>query len=316
MVVVVSHVMALLSSALSGKAAAEGDDDGGQCRCWRDGDGGGGQAAAGCCVCISGFREGEEVRRLPCGHAFHRDCVDRWLALYCRRRTCPLCRLHVGGAVVAAAVAGLDELQLGDDLVIWFSSLFVATYEYEIKCRSLPVLVVEHNGMVAESKVFAMGCAEVRRGEKWRRQKLWQRMIWRQREETDLRIMRDDVFRSMPTMVTSPTVATVPIQAIAATTASRPRATTVTSPTETKVVAGVTAVAVIHPVIGRPGSGGGGSIRRGRRRGMRRRSGIRRGYKCGGGSHLFKNHQRQRRWVLVAVAVTASASRHAKGQQM
>jgi hypothetical protein len=79
-------------------------------------------------VCISGFRDGEEVRRLPCGHAFHRDCVDRWLALYCRRRTCPLCRLHVGGAVVAAAVAGLDELQLGDDLVIWFSSLFVAGF--------------------------------------------------------------------------------------------------------------------------------------------------------------------------------------------
>uniref|UniRef100_A0A0E0DCK3 RING-type domain-containing protein n=1 Tax=Oryza meridionalis TaxID=40149 RepID=A0A0E0DCK3_9ORYZ len=135
MVVVVSHVMALLSSALSGKkAAAEGDDgdDGGQCRCWRDGGvGGGGQAAAAaawCCVCISGFRDGEEVRRLPCGHAFHRDCVDRWLALYCRRRTCPLCRLHVGGAVVAAAVAGLDELQLGDDLVIWFSSLFVAGF--------------------------------------------------------------------------------------------------------------------------------------------------------------------------------------------
>ncbi|KAF0929720.1 hypothetical protein E2562_024413 [Oryza meyeriana var. granulata] len=123
MVVVVSHVMALLASALSGKAAAGGGGDDGQCRCWRDGDGG----HAGCCVCISRFRDGEEVRRLPCGHAFHRDCVDRWLALYCRR-TCPLCRLHVGGAVVAAAVAGLDDLQLGDDLVIWFSSLFVAGF--------------------------------------------------------------------------------------------------------------------------------------------------------------------------------------------
>lgn len=81
-----------------------------------------------CSVCLSRIRVGEATRRLPCRHAFHRDCVDRWLALYCRRRTCPLCRLHVGGAVVAAAVAGLDELQLGDDLVIWFSSLFVAGF--------------------------------------------------------------------------------------------------------------------------------------------------------------------------------------------
>ncbi|KAG8088537.1 hypothetical protein GUJ93_ZPchr0010g10878 [Zizania palustris] len=126
-----SHVMALLSSALSGSdgrvarkaSAGESEDgEGGQCRCWRNGDGGQQSSAAGCCVCISRFCDGEEVRRLPCGHAFHRDCVDRWLALC--RRTCPLCRLHVGGSGVVAA--GMDELHLGNDLVIWFSSLFIA----------------------------------------------------------------------------------------------------------------------------------------------------------------------------------------------
>lgn len=130
MVVVVSHVMALLSSALSGKKAAaegDGDDDGGQCRCWRDGDGvGGGQAAAaGCCVCISGFRDGEEVRRLPCGHAFHRDCVDRWL-LSCRR-TCPLCRVYVvvDGNKPGVAAKHTGEPPLAEDMVIWFSAMLV-----------------------------------------------------------------------------------------------------------------------------------------------------------------------------------------------
>ena len=31
--------------------------------------------------------------RLPCGHAFHRECAEEWLTN--RRRTCPLCREEV-----------------------------------------------------------------------------------------------------------------------------------------------------------------------------------------------------------------------------
>ena len=119
--VTVSQVVALLSSALSGggmevgtKVAADGER-------WRH-RGGHDRAAGYCCVCISACRDGEEIRSLPCGHAFHRDCVDRWLARC--RRTCPLCRLHVGGGAVG--LAGEEQHQLSEDLVIWFSSLFVA----------------------------------------------------------------------------------------------------------------------------------------------------------------------------------------------
>ena len=128
--VTVSQVVALLSSALSGAEAAAGGGmemevgakvaAGGER--WRR-RGGHDRAAAGyCCVCISACRDGEEIRSLPCGHAFHRDCVDRWLARC--RRTCPLCRLHVGGGDVG--LAGEEQHQLSEDLVIWFSSLFVA----------------------------------------------------------------------------------------------------------------------------------------------------------------------------------------------
>ena len=35
---------------------------------------------------------GAEVRALPCGHAYHRKCVDKWLI---RRRKCPLCKLDI-----------------------------------------------------------------------------------------------------------------------------------------------------------------------------------------------------------------------------
>ncbi|KAF8722919.1 hypothetical protein HU200_022057 [Digitaria exilis] len=122
--VTVSQVVALLSSALS-DAEAAGER-------WRrcgghEHDHTPVRSAVGyCCVCISACRDGEEIRRLPCGHDFHRDCVDRWLARCCRR-TCPLCRTRVGGG--AAAALGLvdeEEHQLSEDLVIWFSSLFVA----------------------------------------------------------------------------------------------------------------------------------------------------------------------------------------------
>ena len=128
--VTVSQLVALLSSALSGAEAAGGGSmemevgakvaAGGER--WRR-RGGHDRAAAGyCCVCISACRDGEEIRSLPCGHAFHRDCVDRWLARC--RRTCPLCRLHVGAGAVG--LAGEEQHQLSEDLVIWFSSLFVA----------------------------------------------------------------------------------------------------------------------------------------------------------------------------------------------
>lgn len=42
-----------------------------------------------CVVCFSNFKVGEQVRRLPCAHLFHRMCIDRWLR---NSQCCPLCR--------------------------------------------------------------------------------------------------------------------------------------------------------------------------------------------------------------------------------
>ncbi|KAJ1290589.1 hypothetical protein BS78_02G255800 [Paspalum vaginatum] len=61
-------------------------------------------AAAECAVCLGEYAGGEEVRVLPaCRHAFHRECVDRWL-LARAPPTCPVCR-----ARVAAHHEGADD---------------------------------------------------------------------------------------------------------------------------------------------------------------------------------------------------------------
>ncbi|KAL3738437.1 hypothetical protein ACJRO7_019901 [Eucalyptus globulus] len=45
----------------------------------------------GCAVCLSSIEERDEVRELSnCSHAFHRECLDRWVDH--NRVTCPLCR--------------------------------------------------------------------------------------------------------------------------------------------------------------------------------------------------------------------------------
>ncbi|KAG9444871.1 hypothetical protein H6P81_016211 [Aristolochia fimbriata] len=43
-----------------------------------------------CAVCLSEFKEGEEVLDLPhCAHFFHAPCIDTWLSSH---STCPICR--------------------------------------------------------------------------------------------------------------------------------------------------------------------------------------------------------------------------------
>ena len=46
-----------------------------------------------CAVCLGAAAEGEPARQLPgCGHAFHAQCIDVWLA---SQASCPVCRAVV-----------------------------------------------------------------------------------------------------------------------------------------------------------------------------------------------------------------------------
>ncbi|KAI8913414.1 hypothetical protein EDD86DRAFT_200504 [Gorgonomyces haynaldii] len=41
-----------------------------------------------CACCLCDYEHDDILRVLPCGHRFHKDCVDNWLL---RKRTCPAC---------------------------------------------------------------------------------------------------------------------------------------------------------------------------------------------------------------------------------
>ena len=41
--------------------------------------GDGGPPLDACLVCLEVYREGDVLKELPCGHAFHLQCIDAWL---------------------------------------------------------------------------------------------------------------------------------------------------------------------------------------------------------------------------------------------
>lgn len=50
---------------------------------------------ATCAICLSDYEEDEVVRFLPCGHHYHRNCVDKWLIT---NKACPFCKHNVDEA--------------------------------------------------------------------------------------------------------------------------------------------------------------------------------------------------------------------------
>lgn len=48
-----------------------------------------------CAICLVEYEDGESVKRLPCTHSFHTECVDRWLKV---NRICPLCTQSIRGS--------------------------------------------------------------------------------------------------------------------------------------------------------------------------------------------------------------------------
>ncbi|OWZ04747.1 Transmembrane protein [Phytophthora megakarya] len=59
-----------------------------------------------CCICLNDYEPSQSLRLLPCGHHFHKECVDEWLLV---NSTCPTCRKSIFDTGSAAVTATSEE---------------------------------------------------------------------------------------------------------------------------------------------------------------------------------------------------------------
>lgn len=63
-----------------------------------------------CSVCLGDYQAEDRLQHIPaCGHTFHMDCIDLWLATH---TTCPLCRKSLLASTKAPITHAVPDTHL------------------------------------------------------------------------------------------------------------------------------------------------------------------------------------------------------------
>ncbi|XP_050207903.1 RING-H2 finger protein ATL7-like [Mercurialis annua] len=66
-----------------------------------------------CPVCLGDYQAEDKLQQIPkCGHTFHMECIDPWLA---NHTTCPLCRLSLISPVKISSESPNNQVESGQD---------------------------------------------------------------------------------------------------------------------------------------------------------------------------------------------------------
>uniref|UniRef100_A0A0A9CP95 RING-type E3 ubiquitin transferase n=1 Tax=Arundo donax TaxID=35708 RepID=A0A0A9CP95_ARUDO len=86
-----------------------------------------------CSVCLGEFRDGESLRLLPkCSHAFHQQCIDKWLKSH---SNCPLCRSNITFVSVGMATQEPEGCGSGESGRDTSHEVVVVMDDLEIMCE-------------------------------------------------------------------------------------------------------------------------------------------------------------------------------------
>jgi len=81
----------LIYKCLPGPGATDSELQAIPCHCLGEGDAPNTREES-CAICMCDYEQQDEYRVLPCGHDFHKGCIDQWLK---KKALCPLCRTWI-----------------------------------------------------------------------------------------------------------------------------------------------------------------------------------------------------------------------------